>query len=89
MDKLTVRAFMTESPLTIGIDQPLRTAHDLMRRHHIRHLPVLRAGELVGMVSDRDLSLLELMPGVDACVLTVPTEHPSVSATSASGRSTR
>jgi acetoin utilization protein AcuB len=71
MDKLTVRAFMTVSPFTIGVDQPLATAHALMRRHHIRHLPVLRGGELVGMVSERDLELLEVMPGVDARAITI------------------
>ena len=71
MDKLTVRAFMTVSPFTIGVDQPLKTAHALMRRHHIRHLPVLRGGALVGMVSERDLELLEVMPGVDARAITV------------------
>jgi acetoin utilization protein AcuB len=71
MDKLTVRAFMTPAPHTIGVDQSLRVAHDVMRRFQIRHLPVLRGGELVGLVSERDLTLVELLPGVDANIITV------------------
>jgi CBS domain-containing protein len=71
MNKLTVRAFMTASPHTVGVDQPLAVARDLMRRFRIRHLPVLRAGELVGLLSERDLGLVELMPGVDTAVVTV------------------
>lgn len=60
-----VRAFMTASPHTIGHDQPLATAHEMMRRHGIRHLPVLDAGKLVGILSDRDLSFVETLSDVD------------------------
>jgi acetoin utilization protein AcuB len=71
MDKLTVRAFMTPGPHTVGADQPLTVAHEIMRSFKIRHLPVLRGGDLVGLVSERDLSLVELMPGVNPAVVTV------------------
>jgi acetoin utilization protein AcuB len=36
-----------------------------MRDHRIRHLPVLDAGRLVGVVSDRDLHLIETLQDVD------------------------
>jgi acetoin utilization protein AcuB len=65
MDKLTIRGFMTAAPHTIGVHQPLQTARDLMRAHHIRHLPVLDGGKLVGIVSDRDLALVGSLVGVD------------------------
>jgi acetoin utilization protein AcuB len=58
MDKLTLRGFMTRSPHTIGVDQPLARARALMQEHHIRHLPVLSGGKLVGILSDRDLALV-------------------------------
>jgi acetoin utilization protein AcuB len=33
----------------------LGDASDLMHRHNVRHLPVLEHGQVVGIVSDRDL----------------------------------
>jgi acetoin utilization protein AcuB len=56
---------MTATPHSIGPDQPLSLAHDLMRQHRIRHLPVLDGGKLVGMVSLRDLHLVETFTDVD------------------------
>lgn len=65
MDKLTVRAFMTPMPHTVGVQQPLAVAGDIMREHHIRHLPVLDGGRLVGILSQRDVALVAALPGVD------------------------
>jgi CBS domain-containing protein len=79
MAKLTIREFMTRSPHTIGVDQSLAVAHELMRRHQIRHLPVVRDGELVGIVSQRDLLFIEGLVGVDPERVTVEdamTEDP-------------
>lgn len=56
---------MTRTPHLIGAEQPLRAAHDLMRAHEIRHLPVLHGGKLIGVLSVRDLHLVETLPGVD------------------------
>ena len=36
-----------------------------MTDHDVRHLPVLRGSELVGVVSERDLALLEQFPDID------------------------
>lgn len=63
---------MTRAPLTLGADQTLAMAHRLMRAKRIRHLPVLRGGKLVGMLSQRDLMLIETLPDVDPT--TVPVE---------------
>lgn len=65
MDEPTVDLYMTPSPHTIGVEATLTEAHELMRRHTIRHLPVLDAGALVGLVSLGDLHLLETLDGVD------------------------
>jgi CBS domain-containing protein len=46
---------MTRNPDTIGPDAPPREALEMMRRHGYRHLPVVEGGELIGMVSVRDL----------------------------------
>lgn len=55
---MTIASFMTKTPHTIGADQLAVKAHDYMREHSIRHVPVLRGGEVVGIVSDRDLQFL-------------------------------
>jgi acetoin utilization protein AcuB len=56
---------MTTQPYSIGEDQTMATAHRMMRAHHIRHLPVLAGGKLVGVLSDRDLRLVESLRDVD------------------------
>ena len=57
--------FMTRTVHTIGTQSPLAEAHRLMNEHAIRHLPVLEGGKLVGVVSMRDLHLIETLKGVD------------------------
>lgn len=54
---------MTVCPHTIGRDQSLAKAKEVMLAHHIRHLPVLDGGVLVGIVSQRDIDMLA--SGVD------------------------
>lgn len=71
MGKTTVAQHMTVSPLAIGSDRTLADAHRLMRDHGIRHLPVVDAGALVGVVSQRDLYLAETLKGVDPATDTV------------------
>jgi len=61
-----VRQYMSLTPHTIGCDRSIADAHALMRAHHIRHLPVLEGGAVVGVVSERDLVLVSSLPGVDA-----------------------
>ena len=67
----TVDEFMTRLVHTIGSQSPLSDAHRLMNDHAIRHLPVLEGGKLVGVVSMRDLHLIETLKGVDPKEVTV------------------
>lgn len=60
-----VRKFMTAAPHTIGVDQTMAHAHEVMRKFRIRHLPVLSAERLVGVLSDGDLHLVETLRDVD------------------------
>jgi acetoin utilization protein AcuB len=69
--KPTIRKFMTATPYTIGQDQTLSAAHRLMRQHEVRHLPVLTGGKLVGILSQRDLHLIETLEDVDPDTATV------------------
>ena len=49
----------------------LSQAHLMMRDHGIRHLPVLVGGRLEGVVSGRDLGLIEALRDVDPAMVTV------------------
>jgi acetoin utilization protein AcuB len=66
-----VKEFMTPHPHSIGVDQKLARAHQVMREHSIRHLPVLHGGKVVGMLSLRDLHLIETLSDVDVDEVTV------------------
>lgn len=45
---------MRAGPFTIDTRDSVGAAHRLMTRAHIRHLPVVHDGKLVGMLSERD-----------------------------------
>lgn len=55
----TIRKFMTPTPQCIEAYLSLEQARERMFQLNARHLPVLRNGELVGIVSERDIDLLE------------------------------
>jgi acetoin utilization protein AcuB len=62
---MTVAECMTPSPQTIGVAQPLSVGREMMVKYGIRHLPVVEFGRLVGMLSERELDLLESIPELD------------------------
>lgn len=66
MTRHTVQQYMSVAPVVVSSDRTLAEAHRLMRERKIRHLPVVDRGRLVGVVSQRDLYLLETLKGVDA-----------------------
>lgn len=53
--KTTVEQIMSAPIVTIEESKTLLDANDLMAREHLRHLGVTREGQLVGMISVRDL----------------------------------
>lgn len=66
-----VERYMTPLPQTIDASAMMQRAHEIMRQHKIRHLPVLESGELVGVVTMRDLHLLESLKDVDPAAVPV------------------
>jgi CBS domain-containing protein len=46
---------MKEKVVSISADDTLRIVGEIMELGHVRHLPVVRKGALVGVVSQRDL----------------------------------
>jgi CBS domain-containing protein len=52
--------WMTRKPLTVAPDTDLDEALRIMVEGHFRHLPVQEEGQLVGMLSMRDVSRVSL-----------------------------
>lgn len=67
----TIQKYMTATPYSIGAAETLASAHAAMAKHGIRHLPVLHGGKLLGIVTDRDLHLIESLKDVDPKLITV------------------
>jgi acetoin utilization protein AcuB len=74
-----VYRWMTPCPQTV---QPAATMFDalvMMRQHGIRHLPVVDRGDLVGIVSERDLAFADrFLEGRDASVASMMSRDPYV-----------
>jgi acetoin utilization protein AcuB len=52
---MLVRNWMSKNPVTIDEEDSMQHASSIMREYKIRMLPVMRNGELVGIISDTDL----------------------------------
>lgn len=52
---MQIRDYMTEDPFFTTPEQTIGEAVSMMLQRHVRHLPVLRGGALVGMLSERDV----------------------------------
>jgi acetoin utilization protein AcuB len=59
---MQVREIMTTPVTSVDADDPLIKALELMRSGGFRRLPVLHQGQLVGVVTDRDLRLATNSP---------------------------
>lgn len=68
MKQTLVKEWMSEKPFTIGPDQTVIEAHRLMTENNIRRLPVMRNGNLLGIVALSDV--LEAEPS-DATSLSI------------------
>lgn len=55
-----IRDVMTEDMYTVAKDTSVEHCMALMEKYHIRHLPVVESGQLVGLVSMRDVMVAAL-----------------------------
>ncbi len=60
-----VREYMSPAVHTIGPTSSLSKAVKAMREHQIRHLPVVDREQVVGVLSQRDILIMESLPGVN------------------------
>ena len=58
--QMTVDDIMTRDVITVAPTDELNLAAELMREHHIRHLPIVDGSKVCGMISVRDLFALRL-----------------------------
>ncbi len=59
----TISECMTKTPHTIEPNQTVASARQKMAKLKVRHLPVLSGGELIGLISERDLDYLAKLVG--------------------------
>ncbi len=52
---MPVQDYMSKDLITVDEETSIMKASKLMKQNNIRHLPILRQGRLVGIVSDREL----------------------------------
>jgi CBS domain-containing protein len=60
MNGTPVHHIMQRNVVTIAAGEVLSTLEDIMTLGGVRHMPVVRGGELVGVVSERDLLRVSL-----------------------------
>jgi len=70
-----IENYMTKHPHTVGADQDLKYAETKMKEHSIRHLPVLKEKELIGILSLRDIRLIQ---GIEKDYSKLPVEEACV-----------
>jgi len=54
---------MSSLPRTIGVEQSLKKAMDIMQEQQIRHLPVLHGKKPVGVLTERDIAVARNFQG--------------------------
>ena len=61
-----VQKFMTYLVKTIDVNQSVSQANDLMRKLHLRYLPITKAGALVGVLTDKEVHMILSLKGHDS-----------------------
>ncbi|MBW2147674.1 MAG: CBS domain-containing protein [Deltaproteobacteria bacterium] len=57
---MRVKRRMARELITISRDYTIKRAMELMKKHEIRHLPVVENGRMVGMVTESDIRAVHL-----------------------------
>jgi acetoin utilization protein AcuB len=55
LNQVKVKEAMTKEVVTVGEDCPIEDAAGIMREKHVSGLPVMREGQLVGIITESDL----------------------------------
>jgi CBS domain-containing protein len=67
----TIRDLMTENPCAIDADKPVAYAAKMMRDEDVGLAPIVEGQQLVGTLTDRDITIRVVAEGKDAQTTTV------------------
>lgn len=70
---MRIKSVMTPCPYVINADMAIDAAIEQMKLYSVRHLPVIKNKELIGVISERDMNLGSLLSASVGHELTV--EH--------------
>ncbi|MGH2682619.1 MAG: CBS domain-containing protein [Actinomycetota bacterium] len=76
-ERVRLGDIVTKSPVTVTPDTKLSYARDLMAEHKIRRLPVVKAEQLVGIVSMGDIAVHDASKRAVGDALSEVSESPS------------
>jgi len=78
----TLKAAMTPFPYSVQLETTLTTLRKLMQDHNIHHIPVMHSGEIVGVITERDVEARQKMVNGDKEqsleILHVPMSKPYI-----------
>lgn len=57
--KIPVSEYVTPNPVTVSPDTSLQDIIELLKNYEIRHLPVIEDNRPIGIISTRDIKMLE------------------------------
>lgn len=63
--KVPVSTIMTKKVITLSLEDDLTKAEILFKKHHIRHIPVVKKNQIIGMLSYTDLLRISFVDAVD------------------------
>lgn len=68
---IKIREHMTANPITIACHKSVKEAGEIMKEKRFRHLPVMQGTQLVGILSQRDIAIVEAIQSTDPARITV------------------
>ena len=57
----TLKAAMTPFPYSVQLETTLMAVRKLIQDHNIHHIPVMNSGEIIGVITGRDVEAREMM----------------------------
>jgi acetoin utilization protein AcuB len=60
-----INKYMTTTPFAINSESTVNEAMEVMTNKEIRHLPVMKNGQIFGLISDRDLKSILAFAGAN------------------------